>query len=1761
MRTLRKVALVSFCLILSIKLFAYTHSYAKITASSTINTNTTWNADTVLVNSNVVVNSGVTLTIVEGTYVRITGYYGFTVNGTVLANGVAGDSIVFAVIAHDTAGFYNINQTKGGWAGFSAIYNQSKFTNCIFKYIKNKSAGGLFTYSKGVTINGCDFYMNYTGKGLIVPRADSCIVINSIFYKNTDYNTSRYEGSLINEGYGGGGGYGYLVMKNNKILMNKTSTSSCSLIGLYQSNYNEIDSNKFINNIGILYSDGASSGNFIGNYCSGNSSAYYSDIIYLISSTINFIGNTFISNQYGILFNSSTKILFLNNLYVQNSNSIALSTGSIVRFINNTIANNTAGGIITSSSLSPTFYNNIIYGNTSYQVNVSSGNPEFYYCDIQGGNVSGATVNSNIINSSPSFTSGSDWSLSSSSSPCFNAGTIVPEFNQYTTDIIGNKRTLYGIPDIGAYEKKIPTQNVCGTISSNTRWNADTINITCNSTISNGVTVTIAPGVIVKLSPKVYLSGKVIALGDSLNNIVFTVSDTSGYWKKSYGGTYRYISALDSSSFKYCTFQYADTGIFGNNIKGLTLSNCKFQYNKVCAISLYNSNTTISKSTFYKNGLIYGTSLNYNGLYFYNSSSNISNSIIINNSGFTCDYCSNTYYSNCLFSNNDNISFESTDAVVTNSTFNNNTNFGFYLSNPVFYNDIFSTLNNQNFSFGIGTGSISNCLFYPGTTISGSNNVKQNPQFYKNTAGVGSSYNASLADFRLLSISSAVNTGLYPLPNITLPNTDLAGQPRQDGIIDIGAYENQSSIAKFVKQPVGGSICAGNSFSFSVLLSDTAAYQWQKDGQNITGATSPDFTINSSSNTNSGVYSCMVTNGYGTEFSNNVSLQVNTPPVIISQPQNQFVTNTSSLSVTIPVSGTNPFTYNWSNNSVPIINNNNTLTIASFTKQNEGIYNFTVNNSCGNLSSSAFGLYLLPKVKINGADTLPFLCEGDSMVFRVLNNFPATYQWYKNGIAISGDTLSVFSVSKVLSTDAGNYSCTLKSNYGNFNTTSILIVVNSVPKFILQPQNQLISEGTSFTSQVSASGTSPLLYQWYKNDQPILYETSNQLKEVGFTATNQGIYYSVVKNGCGIDTSNKVAFYIYPSIKILTKDSIPVVCIGDSFKLAINVSYAANYQWQKNGQNISRANSSTLLIHSCNISDQGSYSCIVSNSYGYNIIGTVTLQVNTPPAIVTQPKNQWIDQNSSFDETFVVNGNNPIEYQWYRNGKISITDTLNHLHFTSFNYNNEGLYYCAISNSCGIASTQNIRLYVSPVITNSSGSNICAGSSFKLSIFTNDTVIYQWQKNGNIINGATDSTYSISSVGANDQGNYSCIVLNSNGYKSAVPIFLQVYSVPIINDDIAGSLVEYGTSKTLTISADGNKPLKFNWFKDGSSIVDSTFKLVVDSFNLSDEGKYICKVSNNCGTIVSDTAMLALAPRICMVSVTDTTDKSKYGHNLIMWNKESRVVYKKYNIYRESTVAGFYDLIGTVPYNKPGFFEDTVVNPQDQAYLYKITAVDNNNNETDINLCAVHKTIHLITTYGVSGGIQLDWDQYIGFPYGTYYIYRGINRKQFSLVHQMASSTRSWTDFDTIVKPKDTLSYFVSVQKLNGCNPNNTKTKSGDGLLVESVSNMEDNRLRSSDSTVSIISNNIMYPKVKVYPNPFNLKTTINYSLQKRVQVNINLYDSYGNLLYNIMNKAQHEGNYSIIIDPIELNLKLGFYILETYFNNKLTVNKIVYIK
>lgn len=172
-----------------------------------------------------------------------------------------------------------------------------------------------------------------------------------------------------------------------------------------------------------------------------------------------------------------------------------------------------------------------------------------------------------------------------------------------------------------------------------------------------------------------------------------------------------------------------------------------------------------------------------------------------------------------------------------------------------------------------------------------------------------------------------------------------------------------------VGQPQSQTVTNGGDVTFTVHARShyTLNYQWQKDGTNLSGATSSALSLQAVSTNAQGVYRAVVTNLYGSVSSAGASLTVDQTlfaPSITSQPSNQSAPLGGTATFSVIASGTQPLTFQWQFNGVDILNQTNAnLVLINIGAAEQGTYQAHVMNLAGSTNSQSANLtVVLPPV-------------------------------------------------------------------------------------------------------------------------------------------------------------------------------------------------------------------------------------------------------------------------------------------------------------------------------------------------------------------------------------------------------------------------------------------------------------------------------------------------------------------------------------------------------------------------------------------------------------------------------------------------------------------------------------------------------------------------------------------------------------------------------------------------------------------------------
>jgi uncharacterized repeat protein (TIGR03806 family) len=183
----------------------------------------------------------------------------------------------------------------------------------------------------------------------------------------------------------------------------------------------------------------------------------------------------------------------------------------------------------------------------------------------------------------------------------------------------------------------------------------------------------------------------------------------------------------------------------------------------------------------------------------------------------------------------------------------------------------------------------------------------------------------------------------------------------------------------------------------------------------------------------------------------------------------------------------------------------------------------------------------------------------------------------------------------------------------------------------------------------------------------------------------------------GLWSANLATFPLLP-----TASPSNTVFAGTTVTLSVAVAGTPPYQyeWQKDGTNISWGTAATLVLTNSDVADSGSYDVIVDNTYGTNTSPALTVTINpaSPPIFTMQPSpassTNYLGGFVTF--TTAVTGTQPIQLQWQHNGVNILNATSSSLTLASLQLGEAGSYRVVASDSLGVTNSLPALLTVLP---------------------------------------------------------------------------------------------------------------------------------------------------------------------------------------------------------------------------------------------------------------------------------------------------------------------------------------------------------------------------------------------------------------------------------------------------------------------------------
>lgn len=434
----------------------------------------------------------------------------------------------------------------------------------------------------------------------------------------------------------------------------------------------------------------------------------------------------------------------------------------------------------------------------------------------------------------------------------------------------------------------------------------------------------------------------------------------------------------------------------------------------------------------------------------------------------------------------------------------------------------------------------------------------------------------------------------------------------------------------------------------------------------------------------------------------------------------------------------------------------------------------------------------------------------------------------------------------------------------------------------------------------------------------------------------------------GFDRSNH-------SFHIEAINSSGVVCEREMARFSIEYegTYVLDYEWRKVGGNDVLADTSILIIPEAGLGARGRYYCKLTDISSGKVFysDTVELQVKKlPVAVIGNPESpklicygDTVMLNASASEAGKEQGD-VYTYSWSGEGIISSSNQP----FVRVSPKENTVYTVTVSNSGCVADTTIEVIAYRPVVELPDYVYISEGSTLELSVDVPDAAKLIWSAAGNVFEDINPFVYpsiretmevSVKMVNEGCEASDKCKVYvkrgrgNQGGEQDG---FDRSCNPPLILEQNRSEASCLATGAELWVKAEGSA-LKYIWqkFNDETKLFEEfvpsagreisgleTGTLTFDNLLMEDNGVYLCKIENACGSVTTDTFSLSVGGVPVLKSKLNREwDQCVDGHdsthlNIVAMDPQGKEL--KYSWYKVDTVTGKYKLLkDPAVYNQP----------------------------------------------------------------------------------------------------------------------------------------------------------------------------------------------------------------------------------------------------
>lgn len=610
------------------------------------------------------------------------------------------------------------------------------------------------------------------------------------------------------------------------------------------------------------------------------------------------------------------------------------------------------------------------------------------------------------------------------------------------------------------------------------------------------------------------------------------------------------------------------------------------------------------------------------------------------------------------------------------------------------------------------------------------------------------------------------------------------------------------------KQPVNNTRCAGLECFFEVQATQAVSWQWQQDAndgagfKDVAGANRSYYAPKAQVSMTGYKFQALVKDANGAvTTSDAATLTVFTSPKILTAPSPSVACENEAATFTVAASGSGTLNYTWfqqlpqSEKFTKLEQANPTLRLADIALNMSGNkywVEVTVGTCLSSTSDNKVSLTVNPAPAVtvhNPAEvcspatidlTDPKVTEGSAPGL--------TYSYFTDPAAANALTLPAAVAT------GGTYYIRGKQKSCYSKPAPVILTVKATPAVKQTVQETVCSGGDTGIILSNPNGGTNTLFKWTVSANPNITGAADQSTAAqgpivqtltNTSGTYQSVTYTVTPvaspcpDGTPVDFSVQVSNVTAPDV--VTEPATISACSGTLFSVTLSsVAKVKGFKWEYlPADHVSGGISQTTLspgpLTGTLTTDAftAQTAGYLVTAYGEDCTGKrkkMSAQVKPLPAAKAVPEEVSICTGGNYDVALEDPTGVPgTQFKWKISAppvlrdwqdQTTLTGGTMRVHLTSSSAQKEQATYTVtpVAADCpgtGIAVKVNVDAAVS-ITTQPASGEFCPGDKMELSVVAagSGALIYQWQKNGKDITGASDSKYAIPALTQGDGGKY-----------------------------------------------------------------------------------------------------------------------------------------------------------------------------------------------------------------------------------------------------------------------------------------------------------------------------------------------------------------------------------------------------------------------